>query len=347
MDALVSDGIRQYGRLDTRPRLVNPLDEYAGRTRRLWSLRLKEWIGFTLIHPELYSSLIIQDAHYLASSEIYAYDTHSGLLHQHSASALRAGRLLGPELFGSICEFGEPGSGYHVRYEFDAEHGTHRVSFEIAARRGRSAALTDELTLHGELASPPLSVSSHLPGTRPLGGLGSGSGPALYTHKRLYPASGQVRVADREIVFDAERDLAIIDEHKSLLPYRTRWLWGTFARIGLDGPIGANFVSRPELEGEPEESCIWTASTAEPLTGVHFAPESADPLSAWRICSDDGRLEVRFEPDGRKDVRRQLVLAAIDYFQLFGRYSGTLRGAERDYSFKDVHGVCESMQARL
>ncbi len=144
MDALVSGGIRQYGRLDARPLVVNPLDEYSGRIRRLRSLRLKEWIGFTLVHPELYSSLIIQDAHYLASSEIYAYDTNGDLLHQHAATALRAGRLLGRELFGSSCEFGEPGSGYHVRYEFGAERGTHRVSFEIAARRGQSAALAGQ-----------------------------------------------------------------------------------------------------------------------------------------------------------------------------------------------------------
>ncbi len=69
--------------------------------------------------------------------------------------------------------------------------------------------------------------------------------------------------------------------------------------------------------------------------------------SPWRMWSADGRLDVVFEPDGRKDVRHQLLIAAIDYFQLFGRYSGTLRSAERTHTLRGVHGVCECMLARL
>ena len=85
----------------------------------------------------------------------------------------------------------------------------------------------------------------------------------------------------------------------------------------------------------------------EPLEDVSFAPQSADPLSPWRVWSADGRLDVVFEPDGRKDVKHQLLLAAIDYFQLFGRYTGTLRSAERTHTLRGVHGVCECMLARL
>jgi hypothetical protein len=148
-------------------------------------------------------------------------------------------------------------------------------------------------------------------------------------------------------MFDPARDLAVLDEHRSFLPYQTRWLWGTFAHIGLDGPVGANFISRAGGAADPEESCIWTPHATEPLDDVSFAPESAGLLSAWRMWSADGRLDVVFEPDGRKDVKHQLLLAAIDYFQLFGRYTGTLRSAERTHILPGVHGVCECMLARL
>lgn len=318
--------------MPARPVSVNPLDEFAGLEQRLRRLRLKEWIGFTLIHPELYSSLVVQDAQYLASAEIYAFASRRGELHQHASNALGGSLSMPVELLGSECVFARP--GHLVRYEFGADGISHRISFEIDAR-GEAPALSGSLTLDGGAASSPLSVSSRLPGG------------AMYTHKRLYPAAGVVRVGDSEFVFEPSRDLAIIDEHKSFLPHRTRWLWGTFGRIGADGPLGANFVSRPELPGEPEESCIWRPGACEPLADIAFAPESGDRLSPWHIWSRDGRLDVTFEPVGRKEVRHQLVLASIDYFQLFGRYSGHLRTADRTYTLRDVHGVCESMLARL
>jgi len=330
--SLVSEYVRTYGRFESRPQLVNPLEAFAGMEQRLRQLRLKEWIGFTLIHPELYSSLVIQDAHYLASSEIYTFDRRRGELYEHASNARGGSPTLPPELFGSECVYTRP--GYELVYAFGAERGTHRISLDIAASR-RAPAMHGELSLDGGGGPPPLSVSSRLPG-----------GP-MYTHKRLYPARGSIRVGDSEFVFDPARDLAILDEHRSFLPYQTRWLWGTFAHIGLDGPVGANFISRAGTAADPEESCIWTRHAAEPLDDVSFAPQSAGPLSPWRMWSADGRLDVVFEPDGRKDVRHQLLLAAIDYFQLFGRYTGTLRSAERTHTLRGVHGVCECMLARL
>src|SRR5215469_6133312 len=91
-DSLVDGHLRRYGRLPARPASVNPLDEFTGLARSLRRLRLKEWIGFTLLHPDWYISLIMQDAQYLASSEIYAYDRHAGALHQHAANG-RGGSL--------------------------------------------------------------------------------------------------------------------------------------------------------------------------------------------------------------------------------------------------------------
>ena len=332
LNGLLPERVRTCGRFESRPQVVDPLEAFAGVERRLRRLRLKEWIGFTLIHPDLNCSLVMQDAHYLASSEIYTFDRRRDHLHEHASNARGGSPTLPRELFGSQCVYARP--GYEVVYAFGAERGTHRISLDIAATR-RGPAMHGELTLDGTGAPPPLSVSSRLPGG------------AIYTHKRLYPASGSIRVGDSEFVFNPARDLAILDEHRSFLPYQTRWLWGTFAHIGLDGPVGANFISRARGAAEPEESCIWAPHAAEPIDDVSFAPQSADPLSPWRVWSADGRLDVIFEPDGRKNVKHQLLIAAIDYFQLFGRYTGTLRSAERTHTLRGVHGVCECMLARL
>lgn len=132
-----------------------------------------------------------------------------------------------------------------------------------------------------DAASAPLSVSSRLPGGR------------MYTHKALFGVSGTLHAGDRTIVFDQTHDVAILDEHRSMLPYRTRWLWGTFAQHTPDGLIGANFADRPELPDQEEESGIWPPGSVEPLADVTFTPRGGDETAPWRVASADGRLDMR------------------------------------------------------
>lgn len=332
MTHLVDNGNRLEGRFEERPVDVNPLDAFTGVARRLKWLRLKEWVGFTLVHPDLWSSLIVQDAHYLASAESYVCDRATGHLAQYAATKRGGSVGMTGELFGS--RFGFRSKGYQLEYAFDKPGGTHRIRVDIAATKEQPA-LTGELELDDGGASAPLSVSAPLPGGD------------IYTHKVIYPASGVLRRGDTEFTFDGSRDFAILDEHKSFLPYRTKWMWGTFAARDGDGIVGSNFCERAISPGAEDESCLWTPHAAEELSGVVFERESGDPLSPWRARSADGGLDVRFEPAGRKEVRHQLGLFAIDYFQLFGTWSGTLRGADREYSVDQAHGVCESMNARL
>lgn len=326
-EKLVVNGYRRHGRFTTRPHDVDPLDESSSIPRALRRFRLKEWIGFTLFHPELSSSMILQEAHYLASSEIYVRD-QLGMV-EHSRN-VRGGSLNLPHvLFPSKPAIDV--KGYRIAYDWaDKPEGTHhiRVSVDVTPNQ---AAITMNLELDGASATAPLSVSSPLPGG------------SMYTHKVAYPASGTVTVGERTYIFDPTRDLAVLDEHRTALPYRTTWLWGTFATITPEGIVGANFAHRPIVLGTEEESCLWTPGACESLADITFARVANDPLTPWKISSDDGRLEVIFTPEDRKDVKHQLVLASIDYWQLVGTYSGTIAGRE----VKNVRGVCESMRARL
>lgn len=332
-ECLVDGGTRRYGRFGARPANLNPLDEFSGLSRPLRRLRLKEWAGFTLVHPGWFSSLIMQDANYLASSEMYACERATGALYQHAATAGGGSLRMPATLPGSKPVFRK--SGYRLEYEFSADGAPHRLRIDIAAT-AKAPAFRGELELHGDRASTPLSVSHKMPGGK------------LYTHKAVFPASGALRVGDAEIVFDPARDLAILDEHKSFLPYRTNWLWGTFAAQGTSGVTGANLCARPALPGEEEESCLWVPGACEPLADVTFTPSGTGTLQPWHVVSADGRMDVTFTPEGRKGVRHQLGLFEIDYFQLYGTYRGTMRGLDgTGYTVDGTHGVLESMRARL
>lgn len=311
-----------------RPDVADPLAARSHVPRVLRRLRLKEWEGFTLLHPEMSCSMILQDAHYLASSEIYVRD-EAGLV-EHSRTVRGGGLSLPPRLFPSAPRIDVP--DYRIAFDWaDRPSGTHRVAVDVAATHAQPA-ITISLELDGARASAPLSVSAPIPGG------------SIYTHKVAFPASGEVSVGERRHTFDPARDLALLDEHRTFLPYRTRWLWGTFAGQTAEGIVGANFARRPTTPGSEEESCLWTSRGCEPLADVAFTPaDPSDPLRPWRIRSADGRLDVTFSPEERKAVKHQLVLAAIDYWQLVGTYDGTVAGRP----VTGMRGVCESMRARL
>lgn len=328
-DSVVERGVRHFGRFARTPRNANPAEEFRGPRRAFEDWRTKEWVGFTIAHAEMYSSTIVQDAKYLASGEMYVFDRATKSLSQW-AGAMSPRRLALPrDILDSRVRFEDAKKGYRVGYDF----GTDVIAIEIdIAAQATGPRITGRLELDPAGASAPLVVSSRLP-----------AGGRMYTNKIIYPASGSLRVGDREYVFDPARDTAILDEHKSHLPYRTTWVWGTFALPVEGGYLGANFARRPHLAGEEEESAIWTPDGVEPLADITFEPLGAGQLGPWRIRSADGRLDVTFTPEGRKNVDVNFIVAALRYFQMYGVYTGTVNGAD----IGAVRGVCEDFNARL
>lgn len=311
IDELVTGGERRHGRFAQRPVTVNPLDEFSGLRRLVRRTRLKEWISFALVHPEVWASMIVQDAKYLGTSELFAYDAAGGAIHHHEAITRGGVARLPDALFGATG--GLERRGYRIEYRFGEPRGLHHISVDFDATKD-APAIRAELELDGSSATPPLSVSAPL------------RGGSMYTYKAAFPVLGWLRVGDREYRFEPDRDLAILDEHRSLLPYRTDWTWGTFATQQDGGVVAANFASRPTVAGTEEESCVWTPTAVEPLADISFTADGDDPLDPWRIRSRDGRLDLHFEPVHREAVKHQLGVFASDYFMLYGRYSGRCAG---------------------
>ncbi len=332
IERLVDGTQRHHGRFANRPRVADALAEHTGLARAVRRWRLKEWVGFMVVHPEWQLSFIMQDAKYLASSELFAFDRRDASVRSHEAVKPPLSLRLPVDLLDRSCRFQR--GGYDLEYSFGGERGTHRIRFDVAASE-EAPAVVGELLLDGAAGSAPLSVSGLLPGG------------SLYTYKAVFPVSGSVRIGDEDVTFDGARDLAIIDEHRSFLPYRTTWTWGTFAMRTDGGLVGANFATRPISPGAEEESALWFPGACEPLADITFTPHSDAPLSPRHIRSADGRLDVTFTPRARKEVKRQLGVFAVDYYALYGTYRGVVRGPEGEHEAADVAGVCEEMRARL
>lgn len=328
----MEDGVRHYGRFPGRVGETNSVDAHRGLSRLWREFRLKEWIGFALIHPELSGAMIMQDVKYLASSELFVRDRETGVLVEKS-TRFRGATLDLPDdlLHGGRCRVAT--RRYRLCYDFDIDSGTITVRIDCAADR-HGPAISGALALYVEGAAPPLSLSARLT-------------PAIdyYTFKQPFPVDGRLTVGDRTYVFERARDFAILDEHRSQFPYSTSWTWGTFAVAMAGGVVGSNFVDRQELSDDDDESANWVPGAVEPLAGVQFDFTSDDRV---HIGDRDGRLDVTFTPEGRKAVKANLVVAAVDYWQLAGTYRGTVTSSAGDsYSFDDVPGVLERMKTRF
>lgn len=326
---LVENSVRNWGRFVSTP-IANPLDQFTG-LRRVWEkFRTKEWVGFDISHPDFYAAMIIQDAKILKTSEIYVYETERKLQTKHRAARLRSETKISQDLLHSTVCYQT--SKYHLDYNFNEKTVAIRINIP---KNGKQASIEATIILEARQKSHPLVVSAPLPP--------SGS---MYTNKIIFPASGWIKIDDRKYELLPNRDLVIMDEHKSHLPYRTQWTWGTFAFHADGNFAGANFATRPQYPDQEEESCIWTPEGVEPLRNIVFEKMGCEIYSPWKITSKDCRLDVLFQPTGRKVVKDNLGIFAIDYFQMFGQYSGTIKGKNKFWTFEGIHGLCEDMKMR-
>lgn len=329
--ALVTGGVRQYGLWRVRPAEVNPLDEYSGVRRAARSTRLKEWVGFLVTHPDLWMSMIVQDAKVLTSSEVILFDPSASTLHHRNAVAPGRAARLPREFFGHRS--GLTRQSFDVGYVFGNE-GRHRIEIDVAASSS-GPAIRAELEL-GDLDDfRPLAVSGEL-----IGG-------SMFTYKTAYRVGGTVEVGGRRFDFDPTRDVAILDEHRSWFPYRTEWTWGTFAARSDGDVVGANLARHRAPAGAVGESCLWAPGQLVTLPSAELIREGDEDLAPWRMTAPDGAVDLRFEPVHRHPVRHRLGVFEVDYSMWYGRYSGSITVADRRYEVDRAHGVCEHMRGRM
>ncbi len=326
-EKLVQQNQRNYGRFERTP-IANPLDEFSGIKRLFNNIRLKEWVGFALFHPDIYGAMIIQNAKIIKSSDIHIFE-NSNYTNFQSIS-ISSKLKISEDLLHSTLYFNK--SAYSIKFDFTDSRVA--ISIRIKATKNNQA-IKAEIVLDASRKSKPLVVSAKLPPTG-----------SMYTNKIIYPASGYLQVGDNRYDFLPERDILILDEHKSRLPYKTEWTWGTFAFPIENSFVGANFAKRPQYSDQEEESCLWTSSGVEALKDIVFEPQDNAQNAPWHIYSKDGRLDVVFTPIGQKDVRENAVIFSINYFQMFGTYSGKIVGKNKVWNFENIHGYCEQMKMK-
>lgn len=339
-DRLVSDGTVVSGTFRTPVRDVNIADAMAPRgtaARAFWNMRVKEWCGIGFVHPDWYLSVMIQDAKYVSSGVVYLWDRNRLKYFRHGWSAAGTAVRLAANQYDGACSAKR--RGFRLEFEHRLDRGLHYVHIDVAQTRS-APAVKAELILHEDLSQITPLVAS-LPVDRH---------HHAYTHKAPMGIEGWMTVGDARVVFDPDRDTANMDEHKAIYPYRTGWLWGSFTGRDSQGRIfGVNLADHVFADQDfNNENCVWLGSEILLLGSVQYRMDPLRPFDVWGIGDQIGTVDLQFHPAGRFVQKANLLVAGIDYYQMFGTWRGVVRGPDGLlHDVPGLFGVAERMDTRF
>jgi hypothetical protein len=162
----------------------------------------------------------------------------------------------------------------------------------------------------------------------------SGRDGYVWTRKQAgVPATGRVRVGDREYTLDCE---AAIDDTAGYHERHTRWRWSTGVGRATTGErVSWNLVTGVNDSPKDSERAVW-------VDGEPFEPQPvtfADDLS--RITFSEGGT-MHFEEWSAREDHRNLLVLRSSYRQPFGTFTGSFpRGLQLEQGFgvMEVHDV--------
>ncbi|HPV04912.1 MAG TPA: DUF2804 domain-containing protein [Myxococcota bacterium] len=339
-DRLVNGGKILSGVFRTPVRDVNILDAMAAEgtfARALLKMRMKEWCGIGFVHPDWYLSVMIQDAKYVSSGMVYLWDRNRLKYFRHGWSAAGTAVSLAANQYDGECSAKR--RGFSLEFEHRLDRGLHHIRIDVAATRS-APAVKAELRLHEDLSTvTPLVASLHID-----------SRHHAYTHKAPMGIEGWMTVGDTRVIFEPDRDTANMDEHKAIYPYRTHWLWGSFAGRDSQGRLfGVNLADHVFADQETNnENCVWLGGDIRLPGRIEYQMDPSRPFDVWRIDDRTGTVDLQFHPAGRFVQKANLLVAGIDYYQMFGSWRGVVQGPDgMMHDVPGLFGVAERMDTRF
>lgn len=171
---------------------------------------------------------------------------------------------------------------------------------------------------------------------------------AFYYNQKIncMPASGEIALGDQAYAFTPDTAFGVLDWGRGVWTYHNVWYWGS-ASGRVDGvPFGFNIGYGFGDTSAASENMIFHDGVAHKLDQVTFhLPEGTYDGAPWRFSSNDGRLEMTFEPIlDRADASDLKIIRSITH-QVFGRFSGTaVLDDGRKLAFKDLLGFAEQVE---
>ena len=279
----------------------------------------KKWQYVLVPTPEMMLALAVVDCGYLATGFCAVFDRGSRRLLVNDNPVL-------PPICAQVGD--APSDGLSAKLMGPAIRARIQRSDGRVSIQATWAHADVDLMLDADRAPPPITA---------IAGVGAPGRFDLTQKTVLVPAEGEVRAGN--IRFPVQGQLAGLDYTHGLLARETAWRWAFASGRAFGRPIAFNF-SEGFLEGEGENA-VWIDGEPHGVGPVHFTFQPDAPQAPWRVQSDDGRVDLTFQPEGHRAQTVDLKLISSRYLQPFGTWSGTLNGV----AFEGLPGVAEDHAA--
>jgi hypothetical protein len=129
---------------------------------------------------------------------------------------------------------------------------------------------------------------------------------------------GVATVGNQTFVLDD--GIASFDYSNGLLARDTAWRWASAHSREVGFNLQQGYFGN-------YENALWLDGALIPLGQARFDFDPRQPLAPWKISTDDGLLDLVFQPEGARQESKNLIVAASYYIQPIGTFSGTIKAA--------------------
>ncbi len=294
-----------------------------GLPGRLGRTRLKRWQHIAVIHPEAALTFAIVDAGFLRVAWVQGIDRATGEVFEHHLKSPFLDLKLSRSLWDERCSLRAGGGSVEIHNDLD--HERHGVRIDMPARKDLPAV---SASLEIPASATPLVVN-----------LPVGRGRAMYSHKVVHPVQGSFTFGERRFECDPASTHAIFDVHKAHYPRNTWWNWATFVGRSGDRVIGLNLTKNVVTDPAMHENAVWVDGELRLLSPARF---DLPPDGPWTMGTEDGSVELSFEPQGERQENVRAVVIESVFQQKFGRFRGRIGDIELDEAF----GLVEDHRSR-
>lgn len=301
--ALVLNGAAQNGRYAG---FMDRLDwsglQTAEAKGRLWQrLHHKRWQYVGIGSQDLFVGLAIVSLGWCQTAFAYVFDRRrQKVLVDWSADGLPGlnGAVSDAPVLGAHAWFRQLGSSLSIKHEPDG-------GLYVAVRAG-GIRLQARLAVEG---APPFLLA--------VGPIEGGASHATQKSPGL-PVKGWVEVAGQRHELDGA--IGCLDSSNGLLVRQTSWRWACAHGQGV------GFNLQDGYFGDCENA-LWLDGALIPLGRAVFDFDPAQPLQPWRVHTQDGLLDLVFQPEGARQADRNVWVAASHYVQPVGTFHGVVKAS--------------------
>lgn len=299
------------GRLIERGWATAEVRRYDRKAIKASGWRIKEWDYYCIATDRHALALTVADNGYLGFLGLSWMDLEAGTAVNHGAvRPLPFGRMALP----SSADKGDINQRYgDVHLAFKVEYGARLLTVD-APGFDHGAGLSGELRLEQPADDRMVIATPFAHASR-----------AFYYNQKIncMPTSGEVVLGGERIAFQPDSAFAVLDWGRGVWTYDNTWYWASASGMLGQRRFGFNLGYGFGDTSAASENMLFLDGLAHKLDRVTFHMPAGRPDSApWQITSNDGRLEMRFDPIVDRHDKVDLGLFRTAQHQVFGRFSG-------------------------